>query len=197
MMKFRFVHPSGLEISFEVDASDFERFKEYLPAEVIRGVFERMSPGEAVDTDQLGAGGNEGGEDDASDDEAAKAGEIDVRKLAEDLERIGASSDIERVTVIAHAAGQAGMEGIDYSTMNRLYDELGYPKPPRWPKPFSNAKARGLVRNVKYGIWLPTIQGENFARYGRRDTAKKRSGRKPAGGATDLAPELPKGDSSS
>lgn len=122
--------------------------------------------------------------------------QLDVRRIATELERVEAKSDIDRVTVFAQAAKDAGMEGINYETADRLYEELGIPKPSRWAKPFSNAKQRGLVRNLAYGLWGPTVAGENFARHGIRPQARRRATtRRDAGDDAPRLPELEGGES--
>ena len=93
---------------------------------------------------------------------------IDVRALAQRLETLEAKSDIDRVTVMAHEACEAGLPGIDYETAERLFVELGERKPPRIRATFQNARTRGLVRVAGRGIWAPTVAGENYARLGHR-----------------------------
>jgi hypothetical protein len=87
------------------------------------------------------------------------------------------------VTVIAQLAVEAGREGVDYDTLNRLYAELGLKKPALFPtKTLSNAKYSKLV-TVKPGIWKPTLKGENFAKgHGRATSGSRRS--RPKGSST-------------
>lgn len=69
---------------------------------------------------------------------------------------------------MAQAAVEAGKEGIDYETVTRLYNDLGYKKPSRFTKTFSNARIKNYVKNVGQGMWRPTVPGENFAKLGIR-----------------------------
>ena len=90
---------------------------------------------------------------------------------------------------MAQAAVDAGLEGIDFATAEQLYGDLGIRKPLRFPKAFSNAKTRGLVKNVKRGVWAPTVQGENYARYGEDASRRKaKRGPKPAESASGGGP---------
>jgi hypothetical protein len=84
---------------------------------------------------------------------------------------------------MAQIAVESGQPGVDYQTIHELYTELGLPKPAQFPaKTFSNAKASGLVKLVKPGVWKPTYRGENFARgLGRAERGNRRgSGRSKA-----------------
>jgi hypothetical protein len=97
------------------------------------------------------------------------------------MQAVGATTDIERVAVLAQLAVEAGRPGIDAATADDLYEELGYPKPPRWSRTFFNAKQRNFVRMQGRGVYRPTVQGENFARLGHRATTVVRP--RPAVGA--------------
>ncbi len=101
---------------------------------------------------------------------------LDPRAVAKTIERIGAKTDIERVTVIAQAAVDAGLPGIEYDAIDKLYGDMGIEKPARFAKAFSNAKGRGLVKSVKHGTWAPTVQGENYARFGTKPAKRPRRG---------------------
>jgi hypothetical protein len=203
MIKIGLRHPSGLEIEFEGDKDDFAAFAEFLASD-LGGFVHALTPVDAGSQQvSLPSGGQNGGagaiEQDDDDDTSdaggplGASGEINARAVASRIEQLAASTDIERVTIIAQAALDAGLDGIDYDTIEVLYSDMGVPKPARFAKAFSNAKQRGLVKSIKYGVWAPTVQGENYARYGqkpaRRAVKKLTDGRRPA----DAAPELTAG----
>lgn len=188
MIKISLRHPSGLEIDFEGDDAAFDRFVQFLASDVgpfvggftpgnqgNRQVLPLTMPGQSTERtyDKGPIASN------------ASTGSLDARAIASDIERLGAKTDIERTTVIALAATDAGLEGIDYPTIDRLYTELGFPKPARFAKTFSNARSRGLVRSVKHGVWAPTVIGENYVRHG------KKWAQRPRRGASSGSPELP------
>jgi hypothetical protein len=110
-----------------------------------------------------------GGVEDAVEDE-----EIDIAALAEQLDEVGAKTDIERCTVMAHFAVKAGRRGIDSALADSLYTELALPKAGVWRSTFQNAKRSGMVKSVGKGAWAPTHAGENFATHGIRPGKKKR-----------------------
>jgi hypothetical protein len=175
MIKIALRHPSGLEIEFEGDENAFDRFAKFLAGDLggfMRGVAP-ASAGELESSDRAlrpipltSDEGSDGGS--GSGQPLGSNGAIDPRAVAAHMEQIGATADIERVTVIAQAAIDASLEGIDYETIERLYRDMGIPKPARFAKAFSNAKTRGLVKSVKHGVWATTVQGENYARYGQK-----------------------------
>lgn len=194
VIKIGLRHPSGLEIEFEGDKDDFTAFAEFLTGD-LGGFVQALTPASTGPTrvpaltraqDDGGIEGSEGDDGLEGPDSGplGSDGRIDPRAVASRIAFLNASTDIERVTIIAQAAIDAGLEGIDYATIPRIYDDMGLPKPPRFPKAFSNAKGRGLVKSVKYGVWAPTVQGENLARYGQRPNRRPKRG--PAGppGAT-------------
>jgi hypothetical protein len=115
---------------------------------------------------------------------------IDVRALAERLATLEAKSDIDRVTVMAHAAMEAGLAGIDYGLAENLFVELGERKPTRIRATFQNARARGLVHPAGRGTWAPTVAGENYARLGHKKPRQRASARTMARpNASEEAPE--------
>lgn len=182
-MKIVLRHPSGLHIEFEGEASEFDRFEGFLTGDLsgfMHGLEDRPLLGS-----ENGAGEDEdasAGEDERLPDRKPQSGEIDARALHERMESVGATTDIDRVTVIAQAALDAGLEGVHAELGDRVYTELGIPKPSRWAKAFSNAKSRGLLRNVKHGVWRTTVNGENYARHGVKPTrprAKRSAGSNP------------------
>jgi hypothetical protein len=64
---------------------------------------------------------------------------------------LDAKIHIQRVTVMAQAAIDARMEGLDFTTAERLYKAVGVPKPRSWKTTFSNARTAGQVQNVGRG----------------------------------------------
>jgi hypothetical protein len=106
----------------------------------------------------------------AGDDKLAPA------QVLERLVSVGAANDQERVTVMGQLAVEAGKEGIDYPTLEELFQELGLRKPAQFPsKTLSNARASNLMKKVKPGVWRPTYRGENFAKgHGRADRGQSR-----------------------
>lgn len=172
MMKIELQLPSGLRITFEGDEAAFDRFTGFLNEPP--GFVEHLGSGaaiEAADSTPELEESTDGGSSGPTDDP------LSARALHERLREVGATTDMERVTVIAQAALEAGREAIDYSTVDTLYVELGLPKPARWAKTFANAKSRNLVRSVGHGLWRPTVVGENFARFGTRETSRSRARR--------------------
>jgi len=154
--------PTTLE--FEGELEDFNRLAEEV--DIPRDLLARMRKGSAAipPPDE-----RDDEREDRDDDVATEAsGSIDVRALAERLGTLEAKSDIDRITVMAHEAREAGLEGIDYDTAERLFVELGERKPGRIRATFQNAKARGLVRPAGRGVWAPTVAGENYARLGHK-----------------------------
>jgi hypothetical protein len=184
-MKISLQLPSGLQISFEGNEAAFDRFTEFLAEPP--GFVENLG----VSAPALANGTVHELEQGTSEDAPEQSDDpLSSRVLHDRLREVGATTDIERVTVIAQAAVDAGKEAVDYSTVDRLYVELGLPKPARWAKTFSNAKARNLVRSVGHGVWRPTVVGENFARFGARDSSRSRSRRSASGERPGLpAPE--------
>jgi len=160
-MKITIRHPAGLEIAFEGEPPEFDRFTSFLtelPAFV-------GTLGPTVASTAHTALAPPGG---TGDPPPLPTGSIDPRTVAEQLATVGAATDIERVTVMAHYASEAGLGGIDYAMVDRLYTELGMRKPTKMRATFSNAKQKGYVRSVGNGAWTVTVTGENFARHGIR-----------------------------
>lgn len=153
MTRISIKHPSGFEITFDGDAEEFERFRSFvtddlsglmttLPAPSIEA---QLPPSTELELDP-----------------------VSPEAISARLSKVGASADIERITVIADAATEANGRGLDYDTVDRLYDSLGIKKPPRWRATFSNAKQKGYLQSVGQGLWKPTVMGQNFARLGHR-----------------------------
>lgn len=164
-MKFTIQNgPTTLE--FEGELEEFDRLAGVvdIPPDLLASIRAASAP------NQLPAGAGQEKERDRDGDATAAvtSGSIDVRALAERLGRLEAKSDIDRVTVMAHAAQEAGFDGIDYNLAERIFVELGERKPTRIRATFQNAKARGLVRATGRGTWAPTVAGENYARLGHK-----------------------------
>jgi hypothetical protein len=179
-MKLGLELPSGLRITFEGDDASFDRFTAFLgdvPGLIESFGVHELPGGEGENAAQLPPGGDA----------------LSPRLVDERIRAVGATTDIERVTVLAQLAVEGGRDGIDYDTAARIYTDLGLPKPPRWSRTFANAKTRNLVRSAARGLWRPTIQGENFARLGHRSEAAPRR-RSVAGGATSLSLETGGGE---
>jgi hypothetical protein len=157
-MKFKL--PNGVE--FEGDAQEFAAFTSFL-ADLPTAL-----QSEGLSEEPEGSGGDDGGSTggDPGGDTGGDGprGGLAPGYVAERLSMVGASSDIERVTVIAQLAVEAGMAGADYQLTERLYTDLGLRKPARFTKAVANAKAKKYITTVGQGTWKPTYLGENYAR---------------------------------
>ena len=165
-MKLSIKRPTGIEIEFEGDESDFGRltsFLEQLPA-YVEDLGHAPEPEPEGDDDEAGGPGSDHG-----------PLSLDAAHIHERIKKVQASDHIKRLTVMAQAAVDAGMEGIDFPTADRLYAEIGIPKPGNWKSAFGNARTKGFLRSVSRGRWRPTTRGENFAKYGTDQSRPKRS----------------------
>jgi hypothetical protein len=142
MMKLEITLPSGLRLAFEGERTELD--------DVV---------GTGLAAPPAVPGLNPG-------DNSSKATSLEPKELAKRLDKVGAKNHIQRVTVLAQAAIEAEMEGLDFATATRIYKALGVPKPASWKATFSNARTAGLVQNAGRGLWKPTTQGENYALYG-------------------------------
>lgn len=165
-MKITIRHPAGLEIAFEGEPPEFDRFTSFLTE--LPAFVGTLGP---IDT-RARLGGPPGASAPSGsvipELPVLPVGSVDARAVADQLGAVSAATDIERVTVMAHVSHEAGLSGVDYATVNRLYTELGLRKPTKLRATFSNAKQKGYVRSVGNGAWAPTVTGENFARHGIR-----------------------------
>src|SRR4051812_30994421 len=95
-MKLTIRLPAGLEVAFEGDDSEFERFSQFITR--FPEFVESLGP---VAPPELGTGG-----DDQNDNGGAgnDGDPLDPKVLNARLERVGAKNHIERVTVMAQAA---------------------------------------------------------------------------------------------
>lgn len=186
MMKVMIKLPSGLELSFEGDESSFDRFTSLLTD--MPGFVETLGA-QLPAGDEHGSGSNGGGgEFDHGSNGGGDGGHpLDPKVLSARFTRVGATTDIERVTVIAQAGMEAGMDGVDFATASRVYDALALRKPAKWKAAFGNAKTKGYVQSAgAIGRWKPTVPGENFANgHGPLGSAKKRPARR------EVAPAAP------
>jgi hypothetical protein len=178
-MKFKLTLPNGAELDFEGGLDEFEALNKSLglSPDSLAAAAAAKTPAEESE----GSEGDDGGEEPTANLEPAY--------VMERLTMVGANTDIERVTVIAQLAVEAGMAGADYPLAERLYTELGFRKPSRFTKAVANAKARNLVRTSGQGVWRPTYVGENYAR-GLGRSPQKGRGQRPqlslhAGGDDD------------
>jgi hypothetical protein len=172
-MKFTIQNgPTTLE--FEGELEEFDRLAGVvdIPPDLLASMRTDFAPNQP----SVGAGQKQDQNQESNGTAASASDSIDVRVLAERLGELEAKSDIDRVTVMAHAAREAGFDGIDYNLAERLFVELGERKPTRIRATFQNAKARGLVRAAGRGTWAPTVAGENYARLGHKKPRQRGGG---------------------
>ena len=183
-MKITIRHPVGLEIEFEGEPAEFDRFTSFLtdlPGFV--GTLGGTPAIRATSDDGAGSG--------RESPPTVASGQLDPNALLARMNEVGASSDIERVTVIAHEAVEAGLDGVDAPTVERLFTQLGLRTPPKLRATFSNAKQKGYLQSAGHGRWVPTVRGSNFARTGIREQIRQRGPRRasqaslPVGGESD------------
>jgi hypothetical protein len=176
-MKLEVTLPSGTRLAFEGEREDFDHMSELLNLPEVIGTGFQASAPVLPPSNPPGHGGDGGGNGEGADETP-----IDPRALTERLQEVGVSKHTERVTVMAQVAVEAGREGIDFATAERLYRAIGEPRPANWKSAFSNARVAGLVQNVGRGLYRPTTRGENFALYGAEAsgrTGRRRSGTRP------------------
>lgn len=107
---------------------------------------------------------------------------LDPNYVAARLEEVAANTDVERVTVMAAVAVDAGLPGLDIERAGELYRDLALKMPGMMRSTFSNAQTRGYLTNIGKGVFKPTSVGLNFARLGIRkpSPAKRRRSREGA-----------------
>jgi len=93
---------------------------------------------------------------------------ISVAARREALERAGATTHIERITVFVQLALDAGRRGLDLKTADTWFREVGI-APPK-PSSFWNASRSGYLVSEGKGLWRTTPAGERFAHEGVRLT---------------------------
>lgn len=185
MIKLSIKHVSGVEIAYEGPEEGLERVLSLLSGEFI-GALQELGTGIAKpDAAPPSTASPSPVADSSAKDEDVPATALDARAIAEQFEKVGAKTDIERLAVIAQAAVEAGHDGLGYETVDRVFLEMGLKRPPKWRPTFSNARTRGYLRNVGRGLWLPTVIGQNFALLGERAPARKRATRSSNGGGDD------------
>jgi hypothetical protein len=184
-MKISLKLANGATLEFEGDSAEFERISEFL-AEPPESLTAEAPPGVVPKTVRSTSfGGNDQGSD---------GDKLDPAFVAAQLEHVGAVNDQERVTVMGQLAVESGRDGVDYATLETLFSELALRKPAQFPaKTLSNARASGLMKKVKQGIWRPTYRGENFAKglgrtergQSRRSAARPNNSTRNEGGDSD------------
>jgi hypothetical protein len=172
--QFTIKWPNGAELTYEGDVS-FAELVELLDQEApplltMSGASQSQPPRVRI------ADGGNGPED--VEPVRTDFGFLDAR-----FQEVGARTDVERVTVMAQVAVEAGAPGLDISMAENWYRELGLRMPGLWRSTFANAQTRGYIKNVSRGMWAPTAAGENFARRGERRPSPKRRARRTKQGA--------------
>lgn len=175
-MKIVIRHANGTEHSFEGTEEELAKAVDLIP-DFVEG-FRVKAPSRVPDPPGEETPDEQGHEDsDGNDDERLRPEALEPARLHAQFSEVNATTDIERVTVLAQAAVDAGMEGLDYETVADLYRKLGLRMPGKWRSTFSNAQNRGYIYSVGRGKWKPTPAGYNLARLGEKKTAPRRSGR--------------------
>lgn len=193
MFKIALRHPSGLEIEFEGDEAAFDRFEKFLAGDVgefVQRLETRSRTPQDNPQDLVGEQNGEGNSENDLIPDSSKP--LDPHAILGVFNEREAKTDIERVTILAQLAVDAGESGINAKLADELYDKLGVPKPSRWAKAFSNAKAKGLVRSEKHGVWRPTVNGENYAKHGTKPP--RRPAPRRSGSSSAAQPELAPGE---
>jgi hypothetical protein len=180
-MKITIDLPGPVGLTFEGDPDEFEKFSGFV-SKLPSLVGEIGPPVEAERQTQNGSG------DDDDDD----ASPLDPATLQARFSKVGASTDIDRVTVIAQAAVEAKLDGANFELADSIYDALALAKPARWKVTFGNARTKGYLQNVGRGIYKPTVPGQNYARGLGGGAPRKRSTRSV--NAARRRPELEAGD---
>lgn len=167
-MKISITLPAGLQVDFEGDSDEFGLFKEAFPGlpEMVANAPAQVA--HTPDTLRTTTGASSTDANGESQPQPVARTGIDVHALDERLREVGATTDIERVTVMTQVVVESGLPAIDYPTAAKLFEDLGLRKPAKMRAAFQNAKTRGFLRSVGQGSWRPTVAGENFARYGRK-----------------------------
>lgn len=167
--------PNGTELAFDGEMS-FEQMRELLDSELppllanVPGA--RRTPVAASSDDK-----------EEGEQEESAPSRIDFAYLDARLEEVGARTDVERITVFAQVAVDAGAPGLDIPTAENWYRQLALRMPGVWRSTFGNAQARGYLQNVGRGLWSPTSAGMNFALRGDRRPSPARRTRRTRQGA--------------
>ena len=184
-MKLSLTLPGGLQVDFEGDQDEFKLVTDAFPALPDLMANAPSQVGRSPDTVRTTNGAASPDAEPESSPVAQTRTGIDVHALDERLLEVGATTDIERVTVMTQVVVESGLPAIDYPTAAKLFEDLGLRKPAKMRAAFQNAKTRGLLRSVGQGAWRPTVAGENFARYGRKPV-KSRTTRAGSGAPLEL-----------
>jgi hypothetical protein len=174
--QFTIKWPNGAELTYEGEVS-FDELLDLLDRDAPPTLLTGGGPGgrQTVGSDggDGGGGGGRGGGGNG----------FDYQSIEARFEEVAARTDVERVTVLAQVALDAGLSGIDTETAENIYRELGLRMPGNWRSTFSNAQTRGYLRNAERGVWRPTAAGENFARRGERRPSPQQRRRAREGAA--------------
>jgi hypothetical protein len=168
MAQFTVKWANGAEVTFEGDVT-FEEVRDFLNSEPPALV---VAPAPGV----LRAKASPERDIDLGEDETPPMPSLDANYIEARLQEVGAKTDVERVTVMAAAAVEAGLPGLSIETAGELYKDLALRMPGVMRSTFSNAQTRGYLDNVGKGTFKPTSAGLNFARLGIRkpSPAKRR-----------------------
>jgi len=175
MAQFTVKWANGAEVTFEGDVT-FEEVRAFLNSEP-PALVAAPAPGvlrAATATDP----------DTSSKEEGPPRARLDANYVDARLQEVGARTDVERVTVMAAAAVDAGLPGLDIETAGSLYKDLALRMPGLMRSTFSNAQTRGYLTNIGKGVFQPTSAGLNFARLGMRKPSPAKRRRVKEGAAT-------------
>lgn len=178
-MKITIELPGPVGLTFEGDVDEFERFSGFVSE--LPELIGEIGPANAGELLEGGGGDGDDGEDGTTP--------LDPATLQARFSKVGASTDIERVTVIAQAAVESGREGADFALADKIYVALALAKPARWKVTFGNARTRGYLQNVGRGVYKPTVPGENYARGLGGPPKRRPSQRTVSAGASQAALE--------
>jgi hypothetical protein len=175
-MKIVIRHPNGTEHTFEGTEEELAKAADLIPG-FVDGFRAKTAPRERGRDEHQVDDQDQPGESDGNEeaDEGLRPEALVPTRLHARFSEVNATTDIERVTVLAQAAVDAGMEGLDYDTVADLYRKLGLRMPGKWRSTFSNAQNRGYIYSVGRGKWKPTPAGYNLARLGEKTTRRRKS----------------------
>lgn len=196
-MKIEIRHPNGAERRFEGTEDELAKAVEVIP-DFVEGF--RVPPPDSTGRElpprrqeESPAKRDDGGSPEEGETTPLNPASLDPAHLHARFTEVNATTDIERVTVLAQAAVDAGMEGLDYETVSDLYRKLGLRMPGKWRSTFSNAQNRGYIYSVGRGKWVTTPAGYNLAKLGEKQS--RRRSRPRAGGQLQASTTTGEGDS--
>lgn len=172
MAQFTIKWPNGAEVTYEGDVS-FSDLEKFLAQETPPPLLNVPASPARSQTNS----------DAAANLQADRAMSLDPALVEAQFAQVGAKSDIERATILAYLAQEAGLPGIDIPASEKVYRELGLPMPGAWRSTFSNAQTRGYLINAGRGVYRPTSAGLNFARLGQRKQSVAKGKRRRRDGA--------------